>query len=269
MGDLKLQGYSGMFHKEVPVEHRKLPDGYPDKDIKGLMQNNNLDEIAVASPDGQKHIVYADELKVKGGHLPKVGEQVNLPFLDDPATVIAVDDEFNEDYGFAAMTAAGGLAGLGIAGLADVATHGGGVHGDAAAIRLHTTDDEVSQKELKWAEAFSARTAKGGKIDKTEQARHDDIVKRHHQQQAIDKQPYPDCPSLTAGDIKWAVRLEKKVLHGLTPTRQETKRYMDIADTLRKGFEQKDVEKTLPPETPPQPKTQSETPPQPPRRKTE
>lgn len=235
MGDLKLQGHSGLFGHEVPVQHRKLLH-VSDQEIKDMTHNNNTDEIVVQTKSGEKHIVFADELSVKGGKLPKVGDTVNLPFLDESAKVLHVDDEWNEDMGFAAAALGGGLVGLGLAKLSDTASRSGGIKGNTEAIRHLSIEADVSHKELEWAKQQMLHKSDGKKLSKAEQATLDDIQDRQGKQEKINKTPYPDCPTLTNGDIHWALKLEEKVKAGYTPQTAEIDRYQSIADTLNKHF---------------------------------
>lgn len=118
MSDLKLQGSSGYF-KEVKPTVRQLQCGVSPEQVKKATANNNLDEIVVKDAKGRHFVAYADELSVKSGALPKVGDKVNLPFLDE-VEVLHVDDEWNEDLGAGlsqgmlggAAAAAGALLGL-------------------------------------------------------------------------------------------------------------------------------------------------------------
>ena len=235
MGDLKLQGHSGMFGHEVPVQHRKLLN-VSDQEIKDMTRNNNTDEIVVQTKSGEKHIVFADELSVKGGKMPKVGDTVNLPFLDESAKVLHVDDEWNEDLGFAAAALGGGLVGLGLAKLTDTASRSGGTKGNTEAIRHLSIEADVSQKELNWAKHQMLNKSDGKKLSKVDQSTLDDIQDRQGRQDKINKTAYPDCPTLTNGDIHWALKLEEKVKAGYNPQMAEIDRYQSIATALNTHF---------------------------------
>lgn len=156
MGDMKLQGSTGMFGKDTPVQARKVNDGVDSAKVEKALQNNNLDEIVVKGKSGASYIVYADELSVKNGALPKKGAQVNLAILPgedgkNPATVTLVDDESNEDYSF--LTA--GLVGV-------LHNRKGGMDGDNSEIKKisHLVNQcepaglDPMKAEIEWAIAL-------------------------------------------------------------------------------------------------------------------
>lgn len=157
MGDMQLKGSTGMFGKETPVQARKVNDGVDPAKVEKALQNNNLDEIVVKGKSGASYVVYADELSMKNGALPKKGAQVNLPILPgedgkNPATVTLVDDESNEDYSF--LTA--GLVGV-------LHNRKGGMDGDDSEIKKisHLVNQcepadlkDVSEQEINWAKAL-------------------------------------------------------------------------------------------------------------------
>jgi hypothetical protein len=156
MGDMQLKGSTGMFGKEIPVQARKVNDGVEPAKIEKAIQNNNLDEIVVKGQSGASYIVYADELSIKNGSLPKKGAQVNLPILPgedgkNPATVTLVDDEFNEDYSFLTAGIVGALH-----------NRKGGMAGDDTEInkiahlvnQCEPADLDSMENEIKWAIAL-------------------------------------------------------------------------------------------------------------------
>jgi len=98
MANMKLQGSSGAFYADDKVNVRKIKENTPSELISKVIEDNNIDEIVVKDAKGQQFIAYADELSVKGGKMPKVGDKVSLPFVDGEATVTHVDDEYNEQW---------------------------------------------------------------------------------------------------------------------------------------------------------------------------
>ncbi|PKL80100.1 MAG: hypothetical protein CVV27_00925 [Candidatus Melainabacteria bacterium HGW-Melainabacteria-1] len=228
MGELKLQSQGGLFGKEQPVHVRKLSSAVNAEDIKGMTKDNNLDEIVVENPLGDRHVVYADELSVKGGKLPKVGDTVNLPFLDEAVKVIHVDDEINEDH------VLGGLGfGLGMTGLLAGRLLGGRPAGNDTDIKRLSGPAEVSEKELNWAESTQNKSLSGEKPSKADQSRFNDIMSRYAEQQKRDNSPYRPDSKLSQGDLNWALQLEKKVSKlDYQPNVEETERYTQIARLL-------------------------------------
>lgn len=57
--------------------------------------NNHLDEIIIQN-DNYRAVIYGDELSIKDGKLPKVGDTIK--FGDLEGKVIHVDDESNEEW---------------------------------------------------------------------------------------------------------------------------------------------------------------------------
>lgn len=174
MGDLKLQGSHGMWNDPVPLKHREANANTTFAQIKAATKENNLDELVVTDKNGTMHVVYADELNVKDGKLPKPGTEVELSFIDGPVTVEYVDDEIKEDT-YAAM---GGLGLL----LSDKTLN---LDGDDSALRKLTHDPGKSaiarptgpdttwtkaqlDQELKWAEKFSEDVANGAEGTRSE-----------------------------------------------------------------------------------------------------
>ncbi|MEZ0372961.1 MAG: hypothetical protein ACAI44_27970 [Candidatus Sericytochromatia bacterium] len=229
MGDLKLQGHSGFFGKEEPVQHRTL-NKVSDQDIKGMTQDNNLDEIVVQTPDGQKHIAYADELSVKDGALPKVGDKVSLPFLDDEATVLHVDDEWNEDLGMAGATVIGGLGGLGAATLYNHLHDTGGTQGSDAVIRVFSRESDISRKEIKWVKENLDKTGFPESMKQSIRK----IFEQSGKLEALAKQAALAAPAVSQDDLNWALQLEQKVKEtDYMPSAEEQKRYEKIATDLQ------------------------------------
>lgn len=98
MANMKLQGSSGAFYADAKVNVRKIKENTPSELISKVIEDNNIDEIVVKDAKGQQFIAYADELSVKDGKMPKVGDKVSLDFVDGEATVTHVDDEYNEEW---------------------------------------------------------------------------------------------------------------------------------------------------------------------------
>lgn len=231
MGDLKLQGQKGFFGAEAPVKHKKLLE-VSEQELKAATKDNNLDEMVVETTSGEKYVVYADELNVKGGKMPKTGDSVNLPFLDESAKVVMVDDEWNEDYGYAGMAAGAGLVGLAASKVRDTFMQGGGISGKPQSLMQFTRDAEVSQKELKWAQSYQEKRLDPKKLSKVDEERYDDIMTRHGKEQKINNTPYPGVAGLTNGDVLWAQKLESKVHKGYQPVDAEMDRYKQIFSAM-------------------------------------
>lgn len=76
----------------------------PDQTSK---ENNHLDEIVIQN-DNYRAVIYGDELSIKDGKLPKVGEMIK--FGDLEGKVVHVDDESNEEWMEPLKTAGTGIA---------------------------------------------------------------------------------------------------------------------------------------------------------------
>ncbi|MGE3727246.1 MAG: hypothetical protein AB7I41_16930 [Candidatus Sericytochromatia bacterium] len=153
MSDMQLKGSTGFFGKETPINVRKVNEGVSTEKVKAALQDNNLDEVVVKGQSGASYVVYADELSMAKGSLPKPGTKVSLPLIPgedgkNPLTVQLVDDESNEDYsGLAA-----GLVGMWM-------NKNGGVNGDDAKIKgiseavklCNPTTKGVTDPEIHWA----------------------------------------------------------------------------------------------------------------------
>ena len=83
MGDLVLRGHTGFSNKEVLPDTRQVKEGVDLDTIKNCTNNNNLDEVVVKDAKGELYVTFADELSVRDVALPKIGDKVNLPFLDE------------------------------------------------------------------------------------------------------------------------------------------------------------------------------------------
>lgn len=225
MSDLKLQGSGGIFGKEQPVQVRKVIPAANEALIKGITNDNNLDEIVVEGKHGERHVVYADELSVKDGKLPKVGDKVNLPFLDEQVKVIHVDDEINEDRVLSGMSAGFGLSGFLVARLA-----GGSPSGSDTEIKRFSQLPDVSQKELNWARDVQA---KGKQPNAADQAKAKEIMQRHAKQQQVAGEPCKPGSKVSFGELVWALDLARQVQDGHKATPEEAKRYQATYQQLR------------------------------------
>lgn len=237
MGDLKLQGQTGAFANEALVKPRKVKEGVSLEQIKQATQGNNLDEMVVKDAKGQRVIAYADELSIKGGQMPKVGDKVNLEFLDDPAVVEHVDNEWNEDYG---VILAGPAAPL----LMDK----GGLKGSDQAILKHTENLAPSKKEIKWAQALQRGITEGNpggaKPTPLDVSKYENIYQRlqTHKEKQSPEFPADQPTQMPEGKVNqyefaWAVALEKRVTKGdeiYEPTTQEVRMYQNISERLNK-----------------------------------
>ncbi len=155
MSDMQLKGSTGFFGKETPVNVRKVNEGVSTEKVKAALQDNNLDEVVVKGKSGASYVVYADELNMAKGSLPKPGTKLSLPLIPgedgkNPLTVQLVDDESNEDY--SGLTA--GMIGMWM-------NKNGGLKGDDAKIKSisealnlcnpNPTTKGVTEAEIEWA----------------------------------------------------------------------------------------------------------------------
>ena len=222
MGELKLGGQTG-YGKELEVTNRKIKDGVSLDKVKQATANNNLDEVVVKDSKGNSYVSYADELSVKDGKLPKVGDKVNLPFIDGEAVVTHVDDEWNEDLGFGAY----GILGVGAIVASRIADKGG-IQGD------HTDIDTISEslgkpaaKELSWAlELENKVNTQNYQPSTDEKNKYEDIYFRLSKSSDADKQDKAaDKTSENIQNPVWAFELLEKAKTGYEPTTQEVERF--------------------------------------------
>ncbi|MEZ0374354.1 MAG: hypothetical protein ACAI44_35030 [Candidatus Sericytochromatia bacterium] len=231
MGDLKLQGQTGINGHPTPVTHRKLKDGVSLEQIKQATVSNNLDEVVYADKQGHHYISYADELTVKNGELPKVGDKVNLPFLDEAATVVHVDDEWNEDLGFMPAKALMGLGGV----LANLVADSGGAEGSDKAIQaISAPFGAPSKKEMSWASDLQNRSLAGYQPSADELKRFKDILGRYAADQQTRNQGVSYGPQTAKDEKLWVQSLEQRVSRdGYRPSREELDLYQDIVQRQR------------------------------------
>lgn len=225
MGDLKLQGSSGVFSTPKLPQTRKIDAGVSLEKIQEATANNNLDEMVVKDKSGQRYVTYADELSVKNGKLPKVGEKVNLPFLDEAVTVEHVNDEINEDLGLTVTRGSVPILGRMIA---NKYGDKGGYTGDDSAIKkISSPLTEVSQKELEWAKSLEKHVTQGGKLKALDKEQYTDIYERYTGKEPSSPKPAPATPSSppTEEEKQWALALKEKMSEGYKPNAQERAYY--------------------------------------------
>lgn len=187
MSDMQLKGSTGFFGKETPVNVRKVSEGVSPEKVKAALQDNNLDEMVVQGKSGAQYVVYADELSMSKGSLPKAGEKIRLPHIPgedgkNPLTVKLVDDEFNEDYN----SIAGGMVGLWM-------NKNGGINGDdskikaiSEAVNLCNPNDPVkgpSQPEIDWAIQLEQKVRSGYQPSEAEVQKYGEIAKKLSERQ--------------------------------------------------------------------------------------
>jgi hypothetical protein len=171
MSDMQLKGSTGFFGKETPVNVRKVNDGVSTEKVKAALQDNNLDEIVVKGKSGASYVVYADELSMAKGSLPKSGTKLSLPLIpgedgQNPLTVQLVDDESNEDY--SGLTA--GMIGMWM-------NKNGGLKGDDTKIKnisetvnlCNPSDSaKLTESEIQWANQLEQAVYRGYKPNEIE-----------------------------------------------------------------------------------------------------
>lgn len=101
---MELTAHNGYFRNE-DVNVLRVRPGVTVEQVAKASKGNNLDEILIQTDKG-KVLVYADELNIKRyDGLPPVGEDVNFQNLNVKGKVLFVDDERNEEWTTAAVTA--------------------------------------------------------------------------------------------------------------------------------------------------------------------
>lgn len=145
---MDINAHNGYFGKEeVNVLH--VRPGVTVEQVAKASKGNNLDEILIQTASGNV-LVYADELNVKRyDGIPPVGEEVNFANINVKGKILFADDESNEEWATAGVTAAiavpvgaavgffaiGGVgAKLGMTNAFKLALGGAAVGGTAAAI---------------------------------------------------------------------------------------------------------------------------------------
>lgn len=119
MNTINLSGSNSSTGSTDPIQARRVfskAEDISDDKIKEAISDNNKDEIVIKQADGERIILYADELSTESGEMPEVGDNVKIAYGDGTVKVegevLFVDDEWNESYAFAL----GGLIGHLLAG---------------------------------------------------------------------------------------------------------------------------------------------------------
>lgn len=234
MGDLKLQGATGLPAKPTPVQARKINADVSLDSIKKAAAGNNLDEVVVKDKSAQRFVMYADELSVKNGALPKVGDKVTLPFIDGEATVEYVNDEINEDLGTRMLNAVPVLGKH----LADKYGDKGGIAGDDSALK-NISQPLTSPEELDWALELEAKVKNGDTPTSDDIKRYESIYHRYQGQYPVQKQEVPvvrgtPAPKATEPEKLWARTLEDRISTGYEPNQMELDMYAKIMVSAKK-----------------------------------
>lgn len=138
-----LVGSTGMFgNSNHDLKVNQVDQGRSLAEVKQATVDNNLDEIVFKDQEGQRFIVYADELEVNHGKLPSANTHVELEGFGT-VFVEHVNNESNEDNNFMLASIHHGVRPGGPAGR-------GGVDGDPATLNaVSTTVGEYSQLEIR------------------------------------------------------------------------------------------------------------------------
>lgn len=238
MANMKLQGSSGAFYADEKVNVRKIKENTPSELISKVIEDNNIDEIVVKDAKGQQFIAYADELSVKDGKMPKVGDKVSLDFVDGEATVTHVDDEYNEQW---TSFLNGGIIG---------AMFGSeGKEGSDKAIQAISTPlakeikysgQAVSQEDIQWALALESKVMTQGYQPSAADLNRYEKIATALQAESQKKTPAPAAlpdvkPKNGASqtELDWALKLEAHVKSGYDPTPAERELYSSIFERLQ------------------------------------
>lgn len=137
-----VEGRTGLFFKEDEIRIRKFDKGVElnslrgdAKSIQAALKDNNLDEIVFRTAEGDRYVIYADEL-IGDAH---VGDPISVGALQ--GTVELVDDEWNENRVAAGFVVVGAGVGFYLGGLMAAATvaKAGLAWGDTVAVLSATT----------------------------------------------------------------------------------------------------------------------------------
>lgn len=95
---LRVQASSG-FGGDERIQVREINAKDSLAEIKDSIKDNNLDEIIIEAENGNKFIVYADELDIELGTVAeaKEGDIVRLFGTDLEGTIVHINDEINEE----------------------------------------------------------------------------------------------------------------------------------------------------------------------------
>lgn len=96
MTDIKLEGHKrfGILSR-MPIEVRKVNSDVHPLQLEVALNDNQLDELVVQTPKGDRYILMADELKVTNSQLPAIGDEIK--WRDIEGQVIHVNNEVNEE----------------------------------------------------------------------------------------------------------------------------------------------------------------------------
>jgi len=101
---MEITGHNALPFSKEDVTVRELKSDVELRDLVNALRGNNLDEVIFQTQDGKYYLLFADEL-TSG---TKRGDTIEIGGLK--GTVVAVDDECNEERWFAAAGVAVGAA---------------------------------------------------------------------------------------------------------------------------------------------------------------
>ena len=228
---LPLQGKSGMTESDVPVQARRVLNHAKDvshTELLASIKDNNLDEIVVEDAAGERFVLYADELAVSEGSLPKPGEQIEYGQVK--GEVLFVDDEENEDKVTIGLPSLGEIG----VGIQAVLTR----ESDEAikAISIANLDtqfeglpEDITNQDMMFALEVDTLTKNDQAISSDQLTRYTEI----HQALLAQKMSEDAAVQDKLNQLDWLTQLRGKVeTEGYTPTEQE----LTKLETLGEAF---------------------------------
>lgn len=220
---LPLQGKSGLTESEVPVQARRVLNHARDvshTELLAAIKDNNLDEIVVEDADGERFVLYADELAVSEGSLPRPGEQIEYGQVK--GEVLFVDDEENEDQVTVGLPSLGQV-GVGLQGLLTQESDDAIQKLSIANLdtQFESLPEGVTHEDMMFAIEM-------GELSKNKQPITADQLTRYteiHQALAAHKQNEHAATEEKMLKLDWAMTLQHKIGDGAyTPTEEELTR---------------------------------------------
>ncbi len=98
MSNVTLTPYTSTTGKAATLYATRVSQNVSTEDVRKATTNNMLDEILVQGDDGNRYLVYADEIKYSNNKLPTAEQSISIPGLDIEGEVIFANDDKDANW---------------------------------------------------------------------------------------------------------------------------------------------------------------------------